>query len=64
MVHLLLNAIIIFSFLAIISERDISFSYLTRIEARSVVFPAFRLIPARIVDRFSAVYSASARSFI
>jgi hypothetical protein len=33
-----------------------------KIEILSVAFPAFRLIPARTVNKFSAVYSASAKS--
>ena len=64
MVYLILNTIATSSFLTIIKNRDTSFNYPARIEALSVISPAFMLNSARAVDRFSAVYSASARSLL
>jgi hypothetical protein len=63
MVYLTLNIIVASSSLAIIKNSDVSSNCPAKIEALSVVFSAFRLIPARAVDRFSAVYSVSAKSF-
>jgi hypothetical protein len=48
--------------LAITRDSDTSSSCPARIEAFSVVFPISTLSPVRIVDRFSAVLSASAKS--
>jgi hypothetical protein len=62
MVYLIFGAIAASFSLIIIKDRDISFSCPARIEALSIVFLVFRLIPVKAVDRFSAVYSASARS--
>jgi hypothetical protein len=62
MVHLILSIIIASSSLIIIKDRNASFSYPAKIEALSIVFSASMFIPARAVDRFSAVLSASARS--
>jgi hypothetical protein len=62
--YLILNIIAASSFLIIIRDRDASFSYLANIKAFSVVFPAFRLILVKAIDRFSAVFSASARFLV
>jgi hypothetical protein len=64
MVHLIFNAIIASFSLAIIKDRDTFFSCLVRIEALFIAFLIFRLIFIKAVDRFSAVYSASAKFFI
>jgi hypothetical protein len=62
MVYLIFDIITAFSSLAITKDRDVSSSYLAKIEIFSVAFSAFMLIPARAVDRFFAVFSAFARS--
>jgi hypothetical protein len=62
MVYSLFSAIIAFFFPAIAKDKDIFFSYLVSIEALSVVSPALMFNPARIVNRFSAVFSAFAKS--
>jgi hypothetical protein len=62
MVHSFLSAIIAFSSLAITSDKDAFFSCFASIEAFSIVFPVFRLILAKAVDRFSVVFSAFAKS--
>jgi hypothetical protein len=61
-IHSLFGAIIASFSLAIIRDSDASSSCPARIETLSVVSPALTLSPARAVDRFSAVFSASARS--
>jgi hypothetical protein len=45
-----------------IRNKDTSSSYPARIEARSITFPALTLNPAKVVDRFSAVFSTSSKS--
>jgi hypothetical protein len=62
--HSFFNVIIAFFFLAITRDSNISFNCPARIEALSVAFPALMLNPAKAVDRFSAVFSASARSLL
>jgi hypothetical protein len=62
MVHLTFNTITTSSSLAIIRDRNTFSNYSAKIEALFVAFLASRLIPAKAVDRFSAVYSISARS--
>ena len=64
MIYLTLSIIIASSFLIIIRDRDIFSSYSARIEVLSIIFLAFRFIPVKAIDRFSAVYSVSARSRI
>jgi hypothetical protein len=64
MVYLILGAIIASFFLIITRDKDTFSSYPIRIETLSVAFSVFRLISARAVDRFSAVYSASVKSLI
>jgi hypothetical protein len=61
-VHLLFNAIIAFSSLAITRDKDVFSNYSTRIEILFTVFSASILNPAKIIDRFFAVFSASAKS--
>jgi hypothetical protein len=57
--------VIIVSFsLAITRDSDISFSCPARIEALSVVFSVSTLSPAKAVDRFFAVLSASVKSLL
>jgi len=63
-VYSFFGAIIVFSSLIITKDSDISFSYPARIEIFSVAFSASTLSPARAVDRFSAVLSASAKSLL
>jgi hypothetical protein len=62
MIYLTLGAIVASFSLITIRDRDISSSCFTSIKALSVVSPAFRLILAKAVDRFSAVFSVSAKS--
>jgi hypothetical protein len=62
MIHPTFDAFTAFSSLTITKDRDVSSNYPAKIEALSVVFSAFRLIPAKVIDKFSAVYSVSARS--
>jgi hypothetical protein len=63
MVHSLLGTIIASSFLVIIRDSDAFSSYPARIETLFIAFLALTLSPVKAVDRFSAVLSASARSF-
>jgi hypothetical protein len=62
--HPILSAIATSFFLAIIRNRDAFSNYSVKIKALSVAFPAFKLISVKIIDRFSAVFSASAKSLI
>jgi hypothetical protein len=64
MIHLILGISVASFSLAIIRNKDAFFSCPAKIKAFFVAFPASRLIPARAVDRFSAVCLASARSRI
>jgi hypothetical protein len=57
-----LGVIIAFSFLDIIKNKDTFFSCPARIETFSITFSALTLSPARAVDKFSAILSASAKS--
>ena len=61
-VYLTLSTIAAFSSLVITKDRDVFFSYPVRIETLSIAFPVFMLNSARAVDRFSAVFSVSAKS--
>jgi hypothetical protein len=63
-VHLFFGIMIAFFSLAIIRDRNIFSSCPISIEALSDTFLAFRLIFAKAVDKFLAVFSASARSLI
>jgi hypothetical protein len=63
MVYSLFGAIITSFSLAIIRDSDVFFSCPAKIEALSIVFPVSTFSSAKAVDRFSAVFSASARSF-
>ena len=62
MVYPVFGVIIAFSFLIIIRNRDASSSCPARIEALFIVFSAFMLSLIKAIDRFSVVFSASARS--
>ena len=62
MIHSFFGAITVSSFLAITRNSDTFFNCPAKIEALFIASPAFTLSPARAVDRFSAVYSVSARS--
>jgi hypothetical protein len=64
MVYLTFNIIAAFFSLAITKNRDTFFSCPAKIETFFIIFLAFRLIPAKAIDRFSAVYSISAKSRI
>jgi hypothetical protein len=60
--HSFLNIIIVFSFLAITRDSDVFSNYSVKIEALFVAFSVSTLNPAKTVDRFSTVLSASAKS--
>jgi hypothetical protein len=62
MVYLILSAIAASSSLAIIRDRNAFFNYPARIETLFIAFPIFMLTLARAIDRFSAVFSTSAKS--
>jgi hypothetical protein len=62
MVYLILSAIAASFSLIIIRDRDISFNCPAKIETFSIAFSVFMLTPAKAVDRFFAVLSASVRS--
>jgi hypothetical protein len=64
MVHSFLGIVTISFFLAITRDSDAFFSYSAKIEALFIAFSISTLNPARTVDRFSAVFSASAKSLI
>jgi hypothetical protein len=64
MVYPTFNTIATSSSLAIIKNRDIFFNCPVRIEIFFITFLAFMLSSVRIIDRFSAVYSVSTRSFL
>jgi hypothetical protein len=64
MVYLTLNAIITSFSLAITKDRDVFSSYLAKIKALFIAFPASKFIFTRAVDKFSAVCSASTKSRI
>jgi hypothetical protein len=64
MVYSFLGAIVISFFLAITRDSDISSNCPARIEALSVAFLISTLSPVKIIDRFSAVLSASAKSLL
>jgi hypothetical protein len=61
-IYFILDIIAASSSLAIIKDRDTFFSCPARIKALSIAFLVFRLIPARAVDRFLAVYLIFAKS--
>jgi hypothetical protein len=56
------NVIIAFFFLSIIRDKDVFFNYPIRIKALSITFPASIFSPVKAVDRFSAIFSAFAKS--
>jgi hypothetical protein len=56
------NAFIASSFLSIIRNKDASFNCPAKIETLFIIFPASTLNPARAVDRFFTIFSASAKS--
>jgi hypothetical protein len=60
--YLLFSALVAFSSFKSIKDKDASFSYPTKIKARSITFPASTFSPAKAADRFSAVFSASSKS--
>jgi hypothetical protein len=64
MVYLTRSINAAFSFLAIIKDRNAFFNYSVKIKAFFIAFPAFRLILANSVNKFSVVYSASVRSLV
>jgi hypothetical protein len=64
MVYLIFGIIAASSSLAITRDKDAFFNYPARIEALSVVFLTSTLSPVKAVDRFSAVFSTSAKSLI
>ena len=64
MVYSFFSIIIIFFSLAIIRDSDAFFSCPARIETLFVVSSASILNSAKAVDRFSAVFLASAKSLI
>jgi hypothetical protein len=64
MVYLFFNIITVFFFLAIIRDSDVFFNCPVRIEVLFVVFSVSTLNPARAIDKFFAVFSASAKSLL
>jgi hypothetical protein len=64
MVYLFFSATVVFFSLAIIRDSDAFSSCPARIEALSVVFLISTLSPVKAVDRFSAVFSTFAKSFL
>jgi hypothetical protein len=64
MVYSFFSVTIVFFSLGIIRDKDASSNCSAKIEILSVIFPASTLSPARAVDRFSAILSASAKSFV
>ena len=60
--HSFFNTIIIFFSLTITRDSDTFFNYPAKIEALFIAFLASTFNPARIVDRFFTVLSASAKS--
>jgi hypothetical protein len=47
--------------LGTIRDKDIFFSYSTRIEALSIIFSVSTFSPVKAADRFSVIFSASAK---
>jgi hypothetical protein len=64
MIYLTFNTIATSFSLIITRDRNAFFNYLTNIETLSIAFPAFKFISAKAVDKFSAVFSASAKSLV
>jgi hypothetical protein len=64
MTYPIFNAMIAFSSLTITKDRNIFSSCPARIETLSIVSPASMLNPAKAINRFFAVRSASARSLL
>jgi hypothetical protein len=62
MVHPTLNIIAASFSLAIIRDRNAFSNYFAKIDVFFIAFSAFRLIFAKAVDRFSAVYSVLTNS--
>jgi hypothetical protein len=62
MVYPTFNTITVSSSLAITKNKDTFSSYSAKIETLFVVSLTSILIPAKAVDRFSAVFSASTKS--
>ena len=62
MVHSLFNIIITFFSLAITRDNDTFSNCSAKIEALSIVSLALMLSPTKVIDRFFAVLSASAKS--
>ena len=63
MVHSFFNTIVTSSSPAIARDKDIFFNCSISIETLSVAFPVLMLSPAKAIDKFSAILSASAKSF-
>jgi hypothetical protein len=61
--HSFFGVIIVPFFLVIIRDSEIFFSCPVRIEVFSVVFLVSTFSPAKAIDRFFVVLSASAKSF-
>jgi hypothetical protein len=64
MVHSFLSAIITFFSLTIIRNSDAFSNYPIRIEILSITFSVSTLSPAKTIDKFFAVLSASAKSLL
>lgn len=62
MVYPIFNVIVTSFSLIIIKDRDTFFSCPAKIETLFIVFLTFKFIPAKAVDRFSAVCSVFAKS--
>jgi hypothetical protein len=63
-IYLFFNVITASSSLIIIRDKDIFSNCPAKIETLSVIFPVLTFSPARAVDRFSAILSASAKSLV
>jgi hypothetical protein len=64
MVHPIFGVIAASFSLVITKDKDASSNYPVKIEALSVASPISRLSSAKTVDKFSAVFSASTKSFL
>jgi hypothetical protein len=64
MIHSFFSVIIAFFSLIIIRDKDTFFNCPAKIKVFSVTFLALTLNPVRAVNRFSAILSAFAKSFV
>jgi hypothetical protein len=62
MIYSFFDVIIAFFFLSIIRDKDTFFNCPARIETFFIIFPTSTFSPARAVNRFSVIFSTSAKS--